>query len=332
MSTAKFVIAVDLGGTNLRLAMVDPQGSVVHRVAEATRAGGGPNELIQRLAAGILGLPSQAGISPEDIAAVGLGIPGLVEPEAGRVVKAPNLPELNGQPLGPALQSLLPWPVVLENDANLLAWGEASWGAGQGEANLLGLTLGTGVGGGLVLQGRLWPGAKGTAAEIGHLTIDPHGWRCNCGNTGCLETFASATWTVKWVSSRLQAGEPSSLRELWQQAPQDLTARLIHAAAQGGDNLARQALRRVGWALGIAIADVVHLLGLPMVIIGGKFAQAWDYFSPALEEELSHRLTFFPRAALQIRPAILADNAGLLGAAKLAWVRGQRSAARGEGH
>jgi glucokinase len=327
MSRSRLVVAVDLGGTNLRLALVDAQGSIVQRVAEPTRAGRGAAALVQWLAAAIAGLPQQAGIPPEDIAAVGLGIPGLVEPETGKVVKAPNLPELDGQDLGLALSARLPWPVVLENDANLFAWGEASWGAGQGESNLLGLTLGTGVGGGLVLKGRLWSGAQGTAAEIGHMTIDPQGQRCNCGNTGCLETFASATWTVRWLTARLQAGEPSTLQDLWQHDPGEVTAQRIHAAAQAGDSLARQALVRVGWALGIAIANVVHLLGVPLVLIGGKMAQAWDCFLPALEEELSRRLTFFPRAALQVRPAVLGDNAGLLGAAKLAWDRPRRSEA-----
>lgn len=313
------VIAVDLGGTNLRLALINAAGAIVSRQSQATEAGRGLESLVRRLADGIAALPHQAGLTAENVAAVGLGIPGLVDPDQGLVVKAPNIPALDGFLLGPALRRLLPWPVILDNDANLFVWGEAAYGAGRGERHLLGITLGTGVGGGLVLDGRLWHGANGTAAEIGHMTIDPEGELCNCGNRGCLETLASATWTVKWLTARLQAGEPSSLAELWRQDPTAITAQRLAEAAQAGDPLAQQALRRVGRALGLAIANVVHLLGIPTVILGGNFAKAWEQFAPALEAELATRLTFFPRAALQVRPAMLADNAGLLGAARLAW-------------
>lgn len=319
MSEESFVIAIDLGGTNLRLALVNADGEIVHRQAEATQAGQGVEALLQRLAASILALPVKAGVAAASIAAVGLGIPGLVELEQGRVVKAPNIPALDGFFLGPALSSLVPWPVVIDNDANLFTWGEACLGAGRGEANLLGVTLGTGVGGGLVLEGKLWHGASGTAAEIGHMTIEPAGERCNCGNYGCLETLASATWTVKWLVGRLSAGEPSILRSMWQKSPEELSARHIYEAAVAGDALAQQALARVGRALGIAIANVTHLLGISTVILGGKFARAWDQFFPALEQELARRLTFFPLSALRLRAAALGDNAGLLGAAKLAW-------------
>ncbi len=318
MARESFVIAVDLGGTNLRFALLNAAGDIVHRQSEATAPGHGRDTLVQRLANGIMAIPQRAGIAADHIAAVGLGIPGLVELQPGRVVKAPNIPALDGFLLGPALESLLPWPVVLDNDANLFVWGEAYLGAGQGEPNLLGITLGTGVGGGLVLDGRLWHGSGGTAAEIGHMTIEPDGERCNCGNTGCLETLASATWTVKWLLARLEEGAPSSLAPLWRQSPQELTARRLSEAAAAGDALAQQALARVGRALGIAIANVVHLLGIPTVILGGNFANAWEQFIPALEEELSRRLTFFPRQALRLRPASLGDNAGLVGAARLA--------------
>ncbi len=319
MPNSNYVIAVDLGGTNLRLALVDQNGDILARHAEPTKVHQGLDALLDQLANRTVTLPQQAGIPAAQIQAVGFGIPGLVELAAGRVVKAPNIPVLDGVPLGPRLQDRLPWPVVLDNDANLFALGEATYGAGRSETDLLGITLGTGVGGGLILAGQLWHGASGTAAEIGHMTIEPAGDLCNCGNVGCLETLASATWTVKWFQARLQAGEASALRPLWQQRSQDLSARRIAEAARAGDALAQQAMDRVGRALGIAIANVVHLLGVPTVILGGKFAGAWDGFFPALDRELRQRLTFFPRSVLQIRPAILEDNAGLMGAAKLAW-------------
>jgi glucokinase len=317
------VLAADLGGTNFRLALVNSAGEIVQRSSRPTSKGEGTEILVRRLAAAMLELTSEAGIPEARIQAVGMGIPGLVEPDKGRVVKVPNIPELDQVNLGPALAGMLPWPVALDNDANLFAWGEAFMGAGRGEQNLLGITLGTGVGGGLVLGGKLWQGSKGTAAEIGHMTIEPGGGQCNCGNYGCLETLASATWTVKWTAAQLKAGEESSLQQLWRENPQDLTAHRIYQAAAAGDRLAQKAFQRVGRALGQAIAGVVHLLGIPLIILGGNFAQAWEQFIGSLDEELEKRMTFFPRAALRLRLAVLGDNAGLLGAARLAWDLGR---------
>jgi glucokinase len=134
-----------------------------------------------------------------------------------------------------------------------------------------------------------------------------------------LETLASATWAVKWTAAQLAAGEVSSLQSLWRQNPQELSARRIYQEAVAGDRLAQKAFQRVGRALGIGIADVVHLLGVPVIILGGNFALAWDQFIGSLEAELDRRMTFFPRADLKLRPATLGDNAGILGAARLAW-------------
>jgi glucokinase len=317
------VLAVDLGGTNFRLALVTPAGEIIQRRSLPTPKGEGRDVLVRIMAAAMRELAAGEDISNSRIRAVGMGIPGLVEPDQGWVVKAPNIPELDRFGLGLELGKLLPWPVGIENDANLFAWGEAYLGSGRGEKNLLGITLGTGVGGGLVLGGQLWQGGGGTSAEIGHITIEPEGERCNCGNQGCLETLASATWTVKWTAARLAAGEESSLQPLWQQNPQELSARLIYQEAAAGDRLAQKAFQRAGRALGIAIADVVHLLGVPLFILGGNFARGWDQFIGSLEEELDKRMTFFHRADLRLRPAILGDNAGLLGAARLAWDLGQ---------
>jgi glucokinase len=313
------VMAVDLGGTNFRLALVNEAGEIRHRSSRPTSKGTGSQAVVQNLATAMLHLAAEAGIPESLIQAVGLGIPGMVEPDKGRVLKAPNIPELDQVWLVQEMTRLLPWPVGLENDANLFALGEAYTGAGRGVKNLLGITLGTGVGGGLVLEGKLWQGSGGTAAEIGHITIEPGGERCNCGNYGCLETLASATWTVKWTRAQLAGGAESSLEPLWRQDPQELTAKRIYQEAVAGDRLAQKAFHRVGRALGIAIADVVHLLGVPLIILGGNFSQAWDQFIGVLEAELEKRMTFFPRSDLSLRPANLGDNAGLLGAAKLAW-------------
>ena len=184
---------------------------------------------------------------------------------------------------------------------------------------MLGITLGTGVGGGLILNGRLWTSAEGTSGEIGHMTVDPEGAKCHCGNRGCLETMASAFWTVAWVREQLAQGASSWLRELYEADPDAIEGQTLVVAALQADPLVRRAFDRVGRSLGQAIAAVVHLLGLTRVVIGGRFARAWEVFQPPLQAELYRRLTLFPPEAVSVCPAQLGDDAGLVGAARLAW-------------
>jgi glucokinase len=154
---------------------------------------------------------------------------------------------------------------------------------------------------------------------VGHLTIEPDGEKCHCGNRGCLETMASAFWTVAWVKKQLTQGASSWLQELWQTDPEAIVGETLVTAAKMSDPLALKAFERVGKALAIAIADVVHLLGLSRVVLGGRFTRALDYFQRPLKEELYHRLTLFPPEAVSVVPGKLGDDAGLLGAACLAW-------------
>jgi len=253
------------------------------------------------------------------IKGAGIGMPGRVLPREGRVVFSPNVPALNDCPLVERLSTLVEWPLFLENDANLFALGEHWLGAGMGYQHMLGITLGTGVGGGLILNDRLWSGTDGTAGEIGHLTVDPEGRRCHCGNRGCLETMASAFWTVIWVKEQLAQQASSWLRELYETDPEAIQGETLVVAALQRDPLALRAFDRVGRSLGQAIAAVVHLLGLSRVVIGGRFARAWEVFRYPLEEELHRRLTLFPPEAMSVCPAQLGDDAGLVGAARLVW-------------
>jgi len=186
---------------------------------------------------------------------------------------------------------------------------------------MLGITLGTGVGGGLILNGSLWSGSAGTSGEIGHMTVDPDGKRCHCGNRGCLETWASGFWAVDWAKEQLAQSASSWLRELYDKDPEAITGETLVVAARQGDPLARRAFVRVGTALGLAIANTVHLLGISRVVIGGRFARAWEVFEIPLQEELYRRLTLFPREALSVVLAKLGDDAGMIGAARLAWDR-----------
>jgi glucokinase len=319
MAKTPIVVGLDLGGTNVRWALVTLTGEVLARWERATATLPDQETLINTLAEDLAGIGREARTRNADIQAAGLGVPGQVLPDEGTVVFSPNVPALNACPLLASLKPLAPWPLFLENDANLFALGEHWLGAGVGHPQMLGITLGTGVGGGLILNGRLWSGTAGTAGEIGHMTVEPEGRRCHCGNRGCLETMASAFWTVVWVKEQLAQGASSWLREFWEKDPEGISGETLVVAAGQGDPLARRAFERVGRNLGLAIANAVHLLGLSRVVIGGRFARAWELFKPTLLEELQHRLTLFPPSALSVVPAKLGDDAGLLGAARLAW-------------
>ncbi len=321
MTKEPVVVGIDLGGTNCRWALVNREGGILGRWETSTNTMPDQKALIAALAADLAGCQEEALSRHFQIQGVGLGLPGRVLSQEGRVAFSPNVPALNDCAIVPRLQPLAPWPLFLENDANLFALGESWLGAGVGHLLMLGITLGTGVGGGLILQGRLWSGSHGVAAEIGHITVDPQGRKCHCGNRGCLETMASGFWTVTWVKEQLAQGAASWLEELYHSDPDALGGEALVVAAGQGDPLARRAFERVGTSLGIAIATVVHLLGITRVVIGGRFARAWEVFRPFMLEELHRRLTFFPPEALSITPAQLGDDAGLLGAARLVWDR-----------
>lgn len=319
MAKEAAVIALDLGGTNMRWALVNGNGRILRRWERATATMPDQEVLLSTLVAEFLAAAREVERQGVEVLAAGLGVPGRVLPEEGVVAFSPNVPALNACPLIPSISPLLPWPLRLENDANLFVLGEYWVGAGQGYPQMLGITLGTGVGGGLILNGRLWSGTAGTAGEIGHMTIDPDGKKCHCGNRGCLETLASASWTVQYVKDQLAEGTPSWLSDLYEKAPEAIDGETLVVAARMSDPLALKAFERVGKALGVAIANVVHLLGLSRVVLGGRFSRAWELFHLSLMEELHKRLTMFPPAAMSIVPAQLGDDAGLLGAAKLAW-------------
>jgi len=319
MAKKPAVLGLDLGGTNVRWAVVNRQGDILGRWEAATASLTEQESLIQGLADEMLASAEEAKGKGAEVQAAAFGVPGRVLPHEGLVAFSPNVSALNDCALIPSLKPLLPWPLALENDANLFALGEHWRGAGRGHDQMLGITLGTGVGGGLILNGDLWQGTGGTSGEVGHITVEPDGDKCNCGNRGCLETMASGVWTVTWVKKELEKGASSWLRELWQTDPEAIVGETLVTAARMRDPLALRAFERVGRALAIAIADVVHLLGLSRVVLGGRFTRSWDHFYPPLKEELFRRLTLFPPEAVSVAPGELGDDAGLLGAARLAW-------------
>lgn len=304
------IVAVDLGGTNIELALFQ-EDRPTRRLSRETRAFEGPERVVQRLAAFIGEIAE--GVKIE---AVGIGAPGLVDPVSGFVRIPPNFPGWEEVNLKGELEKILQVPVYLGNDANVYALGEWKFGAGKGKTDLVVLTLGTGVGGGIISGGRLLLGANAAGAEVGHISIDANGPLCNCGNRGCVEAYIGASYFVRRAEAAVRKRE-TILREM-----SPLSPRKIYEAALQGDEVARSLWEEFGYHLGVAVITYVHLFDPEAVILGGKIARAFEFFAPKLKETVFTRWMGFPGRKLEIKRAQLGDDAGIYGAYALAQAGG----------
>lgn len=312
---AEVVFVADLGGTHLRVAAVDRNGEVYYRQMQPTPKAEKPNEIVRALIDAVHEAESKTAEQGGLISAVSLAVPGTVNVAAGVVVKAPNVPCLDGFRLSAALESELEWPVILENDANAAAIGEMWQGAGRGHRTLICVTLGTGVGGGIILDGKLWRGADGSAGELGHIGVDPFaGVACTCGSRGCLEVYASATAIVR-MTREARPRYPNSILH----NTEDLTSQKIYQAGREGDELAIEVFRRMGVYLGIGLASLVNILNPEIVVIGGGLSNGWDLFEKHMHQQVLERAFPIPARRVKIVRAQCGDDAGLLGAARLAF-------------
>ena len=303
------IFAVDLGGTYLRAATIDVQGRLMNRLKLRTPITDDPQEIV-RLLAGEL---RKCERENDQIRACSIVVPGPVDAKAGKVVRAPNLPCLDGFALAGTLAAELQLPVIIENDANAAALGELWRGAGRGCRTIVCLTLGTGVGGGIILDGKLWRGADHAAAEIGHMSVEPFGGvTCGCGSRGCLEVYASATAIVR-MAREAKPRYPASCLS----AAHDFTAEDVYGLGKQGDELAIEVFHRMGAYLGVGLANLINILNPEMIVIGGGVANAWDLFESDVWQQVNERAFPLPAAKVKIVPAECNDDAGLLGAARL---------------
>jgi glucokinase len=318
-STTELVCAVDLGGTNLRAANIDSTGRIYERVKFPTPDSDKAEDIVDAVVAAVARCEAGAANLGARIEPVSVVVPGSVQAETRAVVNAPNVPAIVDFRLAEALEIKLQRPVLIENDANAAAVGEMWQGAARDSRTIVCLTLGTGVGSGIVLDGNLWRGADGTAGEIGHTSVHPFGRvRCKCGNIGCLEVYASATAIVRMTQEALSNHPASQLNSI---AADAFTARQVADAAAMGDELALEIFHRMGTYLGIASANIVNTLNPEMIVIGGGVSAAFDLFAPAARAEMLRRAFPVPAARCQIVRAECGDDAGLLGAAWLALAR-----------
>jgi glucokinase len=311
------VFVVDLGGTHLRTAVVDRTGTIHFRAKQKTPSGKTAQEIVDAIVTAARECDRQSAAAGQTVDAISVVAPGTINVTTGSIIKAPNLPFLSGFKLAAALTRGLQRPAIVENDANAAAVGEMWQGAGRGRSTIVCLTLGTGVGGGIIIEGKLWHGAHDSAAEIGHLCIEPFGGvACNCGSEGCLEVYASATAIVRMTREAHVRHPGTSL-----QMTSELTAKDIYAAGVAGDELALEVFRRMGAYLGIGLASLINVLNPEMIVIGGGAANGWHLFAAEMKRQVADRA--FPLLAdlVKVAPAECGDDAGLLGAAKLAFLR-----------
>ncbi|MEM7007950.1 MAG: ROK family protein [Thermodesulfobacteriota bacterium] len=313
---SKRVIGIDIGGTNLRGALVDENGNILKRMQILSEADEGIRKLVDNLAAFINEISHG-----HNVGHIGVGIPGIIDSKNGVITQAPNILNVDDFPLREVLDDKLGGvvSVVIENDANSAALGEWWMGAGKQINSMLMITMGTGVGGGIILDNKLWTGSDGMAGEIGHITIYPDGAKCNCGNYGCLESYASATAIRRMVHEGLEdMSQATSLRDDVKGAQVEDIPEIVANAAIAGDNYSLRIWEEVGKALGIGIASLVNLLNVDMIVIGGGVSNAWDLFISTLSEEAHRRGFRAPMKRAQIMRTKLKDDAGILGASYLA--------------
>ncbi|REJ78922.1 MAG: ROK family protein [Acidobacteria bacterium] len=304
------VLATDLGGTNMRMAAVSRSGEILYRTKESTPRSHDGDAIIEAIVR--MGTECRDNLVGESLVAVAVAFPGAINSDTGKISKAPNLPELEGVTMSEVIKGHLGMEVIFENDANAAAIGEHWLGASQGVDNSIMVTLGTGVGGGLILNGEILRGPDGTAGEIGHINVEAEGVPCGCGSRGCVEQYSSASAVVR-IAQELAAINPES--ELNKQ--RDLTAEDAYRIAMKGDKTASEVFRIQGYYLGIMLGGLVNTLNPEIIVIGGGAAASWELFYPPLMKEIKARCYKEPAERVKITRSELGDDAGILGGAKL---------------
>jgi glucokinase len=304
------LLGIDIGGTNLKAAIVSREGGVAAFDVVPWSAGD-PAEAVSAITAQRDRLVAEAGGAP--LEACGCGCAGLVDHESGTIHASPNLPTWHDVQLARALEGALGLRTVVENDANAAAYAEYTVGAARGAANAVMLTLGTGIGGGIVLGGRLYRGSRGGAGEVGHMAVMLDGPRCPCGSVGCIERLVNAESIVRRARSLIESGRASTLRGI-----DPLSAKDVGDAARAGDSVAGEAVREAGRILGVGLANIVQLLDPDVIVLGGGVAEIGEPLLGPARDELADRIAPYHATVAKVVRAELGEVAGVVGAALLA--------------
>jgi glucokinase len=332
-----YSIGVDMGGTNLRIAAITTDGQLLEKITLGVKVALGRDYVIGEMCDAIHRLTEQYR-STGCFVGAGIGVPGIIDMEHGMMRMSANLPGWSDYPVRDEIERRLVAKVFLDNDANVAALGEKWLGAGREAENMAMLTLGTGIGGAIILNGKVFYGMSGMAGEFGHVTVEPNGVPCGCGNHGCAERYASATAVVRMAREAIESGKAPELAKAANSDP-EFSARSVYNLAIQGNADAQRIFQRFGEALGILMADLVNILDLDMFVIGGGVVSAWDAFAPRMFSELRERSLVYAASAPDVPPgkkegasahianytrkktiitrALLGSDAGLFGAAKL---------------
>lgn len=317
---SKVIIGVDLGGTNVKTAIVSEDKKIIAKESRPTQAAEGPEAIMDLMATCVSDLMRANGLDMSQALAAGFGAPGPMNWQTGIVFEPPNLPGWKNVPLAEEMQKRLRIPCYVDNDANVACYGEYWLGAGQGAESIVVFTLGTGVGGGIVVFGQLLRGIDGTAAELGHITVQRDGRLCGCGSRGCLEAYASVTGMKRTAMDGWDTAE-TSLKQMCGGDPEALTGALIHKAASAGDAYALHVFRETAIWLGVGAASMVNVLNPERIVLCGGMIAAGDMLFNTVRETVAANAFEVPARRCQILPAGLGSDSGVIGCAGCALAR-----------
>ncbi len=311
---SKLILGVDVGGTKIATALATTQGQVIARGYAPTPSQAGPGAVIKSICATIDETLKKMPVDSSQLLGMGIAAAGNIDSANGKVIFSPNLPGWRDVPLGDIIEQHFGIPTYLGNDANLAALGEWCFGVRKRVANLIYITVSTGIGGGIITDGKLYTGACGTAGEVGHMTIDVNGLRCNCGNIGCWETLASGTALAREAVRRIREGANTSIIELVNGDMSKIDAKVVFLAAQQGDELAQKLISRLGYYLGVGLVNLVNIFNPELILVGGGVAKIGDLLLQPAINLVKERAFRAPTTAVEIKPALLGDDSGVLGA------------------
>lgn len=311
----EYVFGIDLGGTKIDACLMTEDGEIWESITVPTLADEGAEAVIERIKGCIFELIKYA--NQDEIISVGIAVPGVIDAERRVVKHLPNLPSWKDVPLPGIIQNVLQIPVAMENDANAAALGEYLYGSGIGIDNFIYITISTGIGGGIILNGKLFSGEWGNAGEIGHITINHKGPKCSCGSYGCWEAYASGTALARFAREGILNGRETIIKDKAQD--EGIKAEHIFDAAKKGDKFALELIEKQGYYLGVGLANVVNAFNPRLIVIGGGLTNEWEMFYDNMINTMEIRAFKTNTEGLKIVKTLLGSKVGMVGAAAVGW-------------
>jgi len=318
MPKTKYAVGIDLGGTFIKIGIVTEKGKIIKKVEIESKAVEGPKEVLKQLNKGIKLILMN---NKQKIEGIGIGSPGLINSKKGTVENPPNFPGWGKVNLKKAIQKNFNLPVEIENDANAAAVGELIYGAGNKFRSFIMVTLGTGVGGGVIFNKKVYHGDSGAAGEIGHITIDFNGAPCKCGSIGCIESYVGNNYLTERIKKDLKHNPDSAIVTLVEGDYKKITPRIVNEAALLNDGYAKSVISDTGAKLGYALASVINVLDIANVIVGGGVAGFGQLLFDSLEHSIKERVLIPIKPRIKVKPAKLKNEAGIKGASALVFYK-----------